>query len=182
MNKELSQDWIQIKEFPNYAVSSQGTVINMGTRKILKPRPNNKGYPVVWLSKCAGVIKAKFIHHLVLDTFRGKRPTENLQCNHKDGDKANNHISNLEWCTQAENMRHASKNNLLGKRIYKTGEQAPFVKLTRSKVKTIKMLLAMGDLFYKDIAPMFDVHRVTIGCIARGQTWSHTKIKIINSS
>ena len=52
------------------------------------------------------------VHRAVAESFIGPPPQEDYQINHKDGDKKNNHISNLEWVTQSENMNHAYENDL----------------------------------------------------------------------
>lgn len=69
------------------------------------------GYPVV--SICiGGKRKVIHIHALVAEAFIGPRP-HGLMVNHKDGDKANNHLGNLEYVTRAENTRHAYQLGLI---------------------------------------------------------------------
>ncbi len=103
---------IWIKVFDNYFVSNLGRVKSTMKKneKILTPRENGKGYLRVHLS-VNGRIKDYYIHRLVADAFIHN--PENLpEVNHKDGDKGNNHIDNLEWCTRSENIRHAFDNGL----------------------------------------------------------------------
>ena len=57
-------------------------------------------------------IKTYPVHRLVAEAYLPNWD-ENLQVNHIDGDKSNNHYLNLEMCTQSENMRHAFKNKLM---------------------------------------------------------------------
>lgn len=83
----------------NYSVLDEGEVRNDRTQKILKPYENNKGYLRV---KIDG--KHLFIHRIVLETFVGKR--KNKQVNHKDYNRKNNQLSNLEWMTAKENAKH----------------------------------------------------------------------------
>lgn len=54
--------------------------------------------------------KCPKIHRLVMLGFSNQTPSEHI--NHKDGNKSNNHISNLEWCTNEENRHHAINNGL----------------------------------------------------------------------
>lgn len=76
---------------------------------ILNPSINRNGYLQLWLYK-NGIRKNHNIHRLVALSFIEN--THNKPCiNHKDGNKLNNNISNLEWCTYSENNRHA---HLLG--------------------------------------------------------------------
>lgn len=71
----------------------------------------SKGYLQVWLSK-DNKVKKFSVHRLVAMTFI-ENPKRKPQVNHKDGDKTNNKVSNLEWVTRAEQEAH--KRNVLGK-------------------------------------------------------------------
>ena len=78
---------------------------------------NTKGYHRVWLSFITNQKRAWRVHRLVAKCFLDPPDiSERNIINHKDGDKSNNHYSNLEWCTQAENMVHAKLNGLIGSR------------------------------------------------------------------
>ena len=48
------------------------------------------------------------VHRLILSTFNPREDMDKLQVNHKDEDKTNNHLSNLEWCTQKENINYGT--------------------------------------------------------------------------
>lgn len=94
--------WKDIKGYEGlYEVSNLGRV--KSKRKILKPI--NGEYLKVGLSK-NGIQKTLYIHRLVAETFLGK---SNLQVNHKDEDKHNNNIENLEFVTHRENMNYGTK-------------------------------------------------------------------------
>lgn len=114
--------WKDIPEYKGlYQVSSFGRVRSldrditqkghkcMFTRrmrgKIIKPRKQNGGYYVVWLSK-NGKIKPCTVHRIVLSVFRPNNNDE-LIVNHIDGNKSNNNLVNLEWITHRENNLHA---------------------------------------------------------------------------
>lgn len=84
--------------------------------KILNKRINNCGYAEVRLSK-DGKKTTAFIHVLIAKAFI-PNPHNKPQVNHLNGLKTDNCIDNLEWCTQSENMQHASRIGLL-KRTYK---------------------------------------------------------------
>lgn len=94
----------------NYHITSNGDVFSYHCNKLLKPRLN-KGYFYVNLSN-NGKMKTFKIHRLVAESFLPNH--SNLPIvNHKDGNKQNNHVDNLEWCTHSENTKHAVLMGLL---------------------------------------------------------------------
>lgn len=96
--------WLNVKDFSNYEVSSNGRVRNKKTGKILKSELR-KGYPRITLNK-NNISKPYSVHRLVADTFFDGDHS-NMQVNHIDGNKENNFIGNLEWCTCSENIKHS---------------------------------------------------------------------------
>ena len=102
--------WLPIKNFPKYEVSSEGKIRNAITGRILKPGNNTKGYLIVTLYR-DGNPYTKKIHRLVADAFYDGQ-FDGLEVNHIDGNKTNNFIGNLEWCTGSENINHAYKTGL----------------------------------------------------------------------
>jgi hypothetical protein len=93
---------MQIVDFPNYQVFEDGTVI--GARgKVLKEDTNSTGYKRVSLCR-DGKVSRVFVHRLVACHFLDKT-TDNLVVNHIDGDRANNHVTNLEWVTNSYNVK-----------------------------------------------------------------------------
>ena len=104
--------WKLIEEYDGiYAVSSQGRVANAITKKLLKPEIHTNGYVRVHLCK-GGKVRPMYVHRLVACTFFDS-DTARPFVNHKDGDKTNNHVDNLEWVTHSENMRHAVEVGLI---------------------------------------------------------------------
>lgn len=99
-------EWKPINGFEDYEISSTG-IVRKGN-KIINPF-DNKGYDRVQLY-IGNVGTKKLVHRLVAEQFI---PTDDLtlQVNHKDMDKRNNELSNLEWLTCKENINHAIKNN-----------------------------------------------------------------------
>jgi hypothetical protein len=83
---------------------SNGKSISLRKEKVLKGTITNKGYSAVELDG-----KHHFIHRLVATLFI-ENPNSLPQVNHKDGNKLNNNVNNLEWCTNEDNMRHAYEN------------------------------------------------------------------------
>lgn len=103
--------WRTIKGYEGrYQVSNTGLLRKTDSLKILKIQPTGRDY------KSGGGYKTKSfwskgkkhtrtVHSLVLEAFVGKRP-KGYQCNHIDGNKHNNFVSNLEWMTPSQNMKH----------------------------------------------------------------------------
>ena len=92
-----------------YAIDGMGRVYSYKSKKYMG---SNKGHPYksVALSK-DGKTKTFRVHRLVAKTFI-PNPHNKPQVNHKDGNKLNNEVSNLEWCTSKENNHHAYKKKL----------------------------------------------------------------------
>lgn len=92
---------MKVRDYPLYEIYEDGTV--MGARGLpLKPDVNSTGYLRVSLCK-DGRVKRVFIHRLVAEHFLEQR--EGCVVNHKDGNRKNNHVSNLEWVTMSENVK-----------------------------------------------------------------------------
>ena len=96
----------RVKRMANIVIKKNGHSYRCKSH-ILKPKIESNGYVRLHLAKTD---KTKFLllHRLVAEAFIDN-PENKPQINHKDGDKANNSISNLEWCTGSENMIHAYK-------------------------------------------------------------------------
>lgn len=94
-----------IPEFPRYACSEEGVIINQETGKTLSQSINQKGY----IQHCISVNGKRHIifpHRIVAELFIEKVDGKPY-VNHKDGNKTNNNKNNLEWCTNSENILHA---------------------------------------------------------------------------
>lgn len=98
-------NWKQIDGYDNYSISTNGQIRNDKTGRILKPVEQRTGYMQVTLSK-KGEKKTYLIHRLVMETFVPNPDKENLvDINHKDYNKTNNSVDNLEWTTHKQNIQ-----------------------------------------------------------------------------
>jgi len=104
-------------------------------------------------------------HALVLEAFVGPRPPKH-QCNHKDCNKKNNRLENLEWVTAIENVRHAQVHGLRGDF---SGEKNDRAILTKQAVKEIRSLKGLERSHL--IAPRYGVKAVTIRAVWAGINW-----------
>lgn len=104
----MNEIWKPIKGYEGlYEISNYGSVKSVRRVPELIRKPNvMKGYHCIALQKDKRV-KVFRIHRLVAETFICEQPGEEYQINHKDGNKANNHVDNLEWVTAKQNTRHA---------------------------------------------------------------------------
>lgn len=93
-----------------YLISSNGEVKTAKTGRVLKPAIDARGYERVCLFKTNRDKRYK-VHRLVAITFI-PNPDGKPQVNHKDGNKRNNSVENLEWATNYENMHHSRENGL----------------------------------------------------------------------
>lgn len=97
-----------IEGFENYEVNPQGLVRNVVTNRLLKPQETPHGYLTVGLYSNEGKARKFRIHRLVAEAFIPK-VLGKKHVNHKDGDKKNNNVNNLEWVDHVENDLHAKK-------------------------------------------------------------------------
>ena len=127
-----------------------------------------KGYLRVSLMTNKGR-KFFMVHRLVLEAYQPRKDSLQLQVNHKDGDKHNNCLDNLEWCTGLENISHAYRNNLANKA---KGENAGCVKLTEQQVLEICELIQSGTDSLTAIGQKYGVSKYCISDIKRKKSWS----------
>jgi len=99
------EEW---KEYPfnkKYLVSNTGFI--KGQKGTILKGSTNGGYKRVNLYDDNKNCQSKYVHRMVLETFSPCENSDNLQVNHKDGNKENNNLNNLEWVTSQENIIHA---------------------------------------------------------------------------
>lgn len=145
----------------DYIITKNGEVINKHNNHISKPQLNGKGYYRVYIGS-----KLYFVHRLVAEKYI-PNPDKKIQVNHKDGNKLNNCVDNLEWVTNQENRNHAVKNDLQLK-----GSKCPWSKLNENDVIYI---LKNKNKSNKELSIKFNVSPSTINDIKHGRTWKHLK-------
>lgn len=153
--------WVEC--FNNYEVSDDGRIRNNRTKRELKQFVGRDGYA---RAQFAG--KTRLIHRVVAEAFLEEVSGKEF-VNHIDGNKQNNCVSNLEWCTFGENLVHAYRCGL--KSVAK--ENNPRCKLTSDDVDYIKQNYKRGDVNYgaKALARKFGVAHQTICAVVWGQNW-----------
>ena len=117
--------WKPLKNFPSYDGSSEGRIRNIRTRRILKSFITEKGYARVGLQK-NGERYMISVHKLIAETFLGEHPGMDVW--HKDLDRSNNRVDNLEWRTRREIVRETFASGrrraprYTGVRVVETGD------------------------------------------------------------
>lgn len=177
MQKEV---WKPVKGFENlYEVSNFGEIkalekhIVCGkchrswTEHLMKTAEDHKGYLRTSLSK-DGKSKTVKVHRIVAEAFL-QNPDNLPQVNHIDGNKKNNAVDNLEWCSQSDNLKHACrmKLKLCG------GENNSASKLTYEEVCWIRNNFDSNNNLFDSaaLAEKFNVHKKTIQRIVNGKGW-----------
>lgn len=101
-----NENWFEVKDFPLYIISSYGRIMNHKTKRLLKQAISAHGYYEVALYK-NNKGYTKQIHQLVYCNYFQDYDIKGYVINHKDGNKLNNNIDNLEKITYQENNLHA---------------------------------------------------------------------------
>jgi len=136
-------------------------------------KASNKTYKCFALTK-NGKTKYFQLHRLLAKAFIPN--PENKPCiNHKDGNKYNNYLYNLEWCTYSENIIHAYKNGLM-KEFLNSGELNGRSKLNNEEALTIRETYKNmdGKKTYKrlDLGEVFNCSQITISRIVNKTHWN----------
>lgn len=138
-------------EYEGFRVDDQGNVY--GKRgNILKGCIDRCGYREVCLS-LKGKQKSVLVHRLILKSFKPCENMDKLDVNHINGNKLDNRLINLEWCTRSENINHSYKNRLQDNA---TNQYGNFKVISQEEVELMKILRLEGKT-QKEIAK-------TIGC------------------
>lgn len=157
-----------------YIVSNRGRVWAFKSSRLLSQADNGWGYLYVGLyhGNRRDQRKLRTVHRLVAETFLGPCP-HGSQVNHKDGDKTNNTLDNLEYMTPAENVGHAINTGLFGSN---TGMGR---KLRANQAVEIRERYAAGGTTYKELALEYGVSQLTILQIVNRKTWKNAEMATV---
>lgn len=172
--------WGEYKD--RYMISNFGRICSLrhasihGSRKrdepvVLSTPLNGNGYPSVMIRVKVDLFKPYRIHRLVAEHFM-PNPL-NLPCiNHKDGDKTNNRVENLEWCTFQHNLLHARRTGL---NPVLWGEDREKSSLKNKDA----MSILQSNISAKDLSKKYNVSINAIYAIKNGKSWNHiTKLPL----
>lgn len=177
----MKERWVNIAGYEgHYMVSDHGRVkslcrkVNHRGRQITLPEKikvlqmGTTGYYVLRLSLNTNDKNCK-VHQLVAKAFISNEHNHPF-INHKDGNKLNNHYSNLEWCTPLHNNLHALR---MGLKVMRSGVDVNTVVLTPEQVKQIRA--SKGLLAERVIAKIYNCSKGAIHGILSGKTWKSLK-------
>lgn len=147
----------------DYYVTDDGRIWSDRTKKYLSFQYDKDEYVKVSMRSTDNKSHRYSVHRLVLENFNPVKNMELLQVNHKDGNKLNNRLENLEWVTCKENIQHAINNNLRAKI---NGS----AKLVPAQVIEIYKRANNGESNVK-LAKEFNMHPDQIGRIKNKKVW-----------
>ncbi len=182
--EDLSNEiWKDIKGFEDkYKISSYGRVkslerevncLNNKTRKILTKilsfttDSNNYYYVRLYPIFRKGIA----VHRLIGQTFLSKG-SDDTCLNHKDGNKLNNNVNNLEWTTFKKNIQHAWSIGLCSS-ILRLGEKNGQAKFKECEVLEIRRLYSTDQFSQRLLAKMFKTGKTSISHIVKREIWKH---------
>ena len=163
--------WKEAYGFNNYLCNENGEIYSLLRNKILKGR-SLKGYKRVALMKEGKTIDV-LVHRLIAQTFL-PNPENKPYINHIDGDKTNNSVSNLEWCTQKENVQHAIETGLKDDR----GTHSSRASCNEEKLKEIRSLISEGKR-NEEIAKIVGVSKDVVRYIRCNRTYKEKEREVI---
>lgn len=168
-----------IPQFPSYEINSHGVIRKISNKKVKYVKENKQGYLYTQFTIKKKIYTIK-VHRLVAELFLDP-PSESLleECkakypyvvcvNHKDGNKLNNHVENLEWCTHTYNTTHAWKNNLIPPL---KGSNNGRAKLTEDLVHEVCKEFEKG-MQPKEASEVFGISIQQASKIRCGIAWKH---------
>ena len=170
----IAEEWREIKDFGGLLeVSSLGNVRFKETQKVIRAHKSSNGYLQIKF-RFDGKVRQPLLHRLVLSGFAAQPSEAHCQVNHKNGDKEDNRVENLEWATPSQNIRHRfqvlCKGNLKGE---KNGQ----AKLTDAQVLEILRKVKIEGAKRKEVAEEFGVSLSAVYFICTGRNWASVSSK-----
>lgn len=153
--------WRPVVGFHEYLVSDQGRVQLAGAY-VLHDCPNHGGYRIVYLRTANGKRVARRVHLLVLEAFRGPRPSPRHHGAHAPNrDKRDNRLENLRWALPEENEadKRAHGTQPKGGRVWRPNKE---------RIARIRAAWATGEMSLAKIAKQEGLHRSSVSRIVRG--------------
>lgn len=169
------EEWRPVPGYEgNYEVSSLGRVRRVKTHGrsgkarigyVFQPKPKSNGYLSVDLTYGPGKKRSVLVSKLVAEAFLGPRPP-GKEVNHKDLNRANNVVENLEYITHSENQLHSTRLTRA-----RCGEKNGVAKLTEQDIQEIRSL--RKKVRQETVAQLYGIDQTTVSRIQLGGSWKH---------
>lgn len=173
LKKEI---WIDFYKSPEtHEVSSLGKIRNKKRGSVLNCSDNGNGYKYF----CASVKSKRknfYVHRAVYLSFNKNINGENLEINHKDLNKSNNSLMNLELVTRKQNMEHAKGKGIFKNRNVGRGERHGFNKYKKDQI--IEIYKKRYSCSARELSLQIGIPEGTIAGIWRGESWRWATIDI----
>lgn len=169
----IKEIWKPIPKYEDrYLISNLGRMRSLFKNCLLKLSANHQGYYVITLWRHQKT-ESFSVHRLVAKVFMSDPPTYLHQINHKDGNKQNNCVDNLEWCTAKENVAHSIKNGL--NKTIAPGDSHQGAKLSLSIINKIRETFLKGNISVNELCLIYNVGELAIRRILMNKTWRDDK-------
>ena len=168
--------WKDCVGFEDYSVSNYGRVYSKRRRRFLKLCVNSSNY-----KKCVLKGKNLYVHRLVAQAFL-ENPDNLEEVNHKDGNKWNNNVNNLEWVSKSENAKHAfdlGLRNISGYTRYKVAQSGHI--FSQVDISSIFEMYAEG-MSKKEIAQKMGCYDSTVCNILNGKTYNQINLSPMDTA
>jgi hypothetical protein len=161
----MLEEWKPVEGFEDYLVSSNGDIYSNISKRLLKRYEHNHGYSATAFHK--NKVRYQALTHRVVAKAFIPNPDNLPTVNHKDGNKKNNHISNLEWCSYLDNNLHALE----------TGLRTFDLKYPEDLVVKVFTMIANGET-YKSVSGTLGIPEPAIKVIYNEKPYQHLKDKV----
>lgn len=162
----MKEIWKDIAGYEGrYKVSNLGRVMSLACKraKLLSPSNSKKNYKIVCLRN-DGKSKVHRVHRLVAKEFLPAQSTSQNCVNHKDFDRSNNRLSNLEWVSTKENAVHSRKH----------GRMLQLVKMSEFQIKRARLMKEVAHLLSQNkMSRLFNCSQSNISRILNNKIWAH---------
>lgn len=157
---------METRETRTLILYDNGTIRSKKTKRLLTMTPGVNGYYFICWTYEDGRRGRRSVHRIMAEAFISN-PLDLPCVNHIDGNRNNNSITNLEWCTHKHNTDHSI---IIGLQNPK-GETNANSKLTEDQARAIKY--SHSELSQQAVAKMYNVSKTIVKWIRSGERWSH---------
>lgn len=162
-----------VEEFDKYAISDDGKIFRKDELGVLR-QLSTPGYPYNYAHLYNSLRKVAFhrsVGRLVATAFIG--PSDGLQVNHRNGNKRDDRVENLEWVTPLQNIRHSIETGLVDMEARRERmRRCP--RITHLNPEAVKVIRFMGGrVHYKTLAGLFGIAPSYVHGITMRRTWKH---------